>query len=198
MRSSLLKTSLQGHSVRIVRSVVLALLLAWPLVIQSAASDSIFPNDGVLYEGDEGAGVAEGDGTQRWVDGRRYEGDFKAGQRHGLGVLILRDGTRFQGQFRDDLMEGFILRENPDGMREIQEWHAGELINAWPLRETPDCRLSLDNVLWMFVGDRCIDGLAHGSGFAARLDGSAVIPEGRFVLGRLASGKRVPLVDEVE
>lgn len=183
---------------RIIPLAVLALLLAWPSLLRSAASDGIFPNDGALYEGDEVAGVAEGNGVQRWADGRRYEGDFRAGQRHGLGVLILRDGTRFQGQFLDDLMEGFILRENPDGMREIQQWNAGELINAWPLRETPDCRLYLDNVLWMFVGGRCVDGLAHGDGLAARLDGNAVIPDGRFVLGRLVSGSRTLLVNDTQ
>jgi hypothetical protein len=198
MRSSLLKTPRKGHSVRIIAVAVLALILAWSSALQSTPSDSIFPNDGAVYEGDEVAGAAAGKGIQRWADGRRYEGDFKAGQRHGLGALILRDGTRFQGQFQNDLMEGFILRENPDGMREIQQWTAGELINAWPLRETPDCRLSLDNVLWMFVGGRCMDGLAHGAGLAARLDGSAVIPDGRFVLGRLVSGSRVPLVDDAQ
>jgi hypothetical protein len=198
MNASLFKSAFGRHLFGRNRLIALALLLILSSPPQSAAAEFVFPNEGARYAGEEVNGVPEGKGTQRWADGRRYEGAFKAGQRDGLGELTLRDGTRFQGQFRGDLMEGYLLRENPDGLREMQEWRAGELINAWPLRETPDCRLTLDNVLWMFVGTRCMDGWAHGEGFAARLDGSAVIPEGRFVLGRLVAGTRIALSSESE
>ncbi|MGA1675883.1 MAG: hypothetical protein ACO377_05590 [Pseudomonadales bacterium] len=162
----------------------------------AASGDVTYPSDQVVYEGDHVAGIPEGKGIQRWSDGRRYEGNFRSGARDGLGILTLRDGTRFQGQFRNDRMEGFIVRESPEGMREVQEWQAGELIKAWALKETPDCRLSLDKVLWMFVGGRCMDGLAHGNGLAARIDGREIIPDGRFVVGRLVSGRRIRLVDD--
>ena len=41
----------------------------------------------------------------------------------------------------------------------------------------------------MFESDSCINGLAHGTGLAASVDGAKIVVEGRFVLGRLIDGE---------
>lgn len=45
----------------------------------------------------------------------------------------------------------------------------------------------------MFQSNRCINGLAHGGGNAVRMDGSAFIAQGRFVLGKMVEGNIVLL-----
>jgi hypothetical protein len=41
----------------------------------------------------------------------------------------------------------------------------------------------------MFESSDCVNGLAHGRGLAARLDGMEIIIDGRVVLGRLIEGE---------
>ena len=45
-----------------------------------------------------------------------------------------------------------------------------------------------DLVAWMFEAESCVNGLAHGSGFAASLDGERIVVDGRFVLGHMVEG----------
>jgi hypothetical protein len=145
------------------------------------------PN-GDIYEGEVEGGQRTGTGTYLWRNGNRYEGEFVDGAREGLGTYYWRDGTIYQGEFSGDRMNGFGVKRLPDGHRELQRWQAGELLDSRPLREIPHCRLVLNGRNWMFESDECINGLAHGRGLAASLDGEAVVPDGRFVLGRLVEG----------
>jgi hypothetical protein len=41
----------------------------------------------------------------------------------------------------------------------------------------------------MFESAECINGLAHGAGLAASLDGGQIVVNGRFVLGTLVEGE---------
>lgn len=167
---------------------LVALRPAW------GATERLELPNGDVYEGEIRDGQRTGYGVYSWRDGQRYEGGFDAGRRTGLGTFTLRDGTVFRGEFLDDRLQGHVVRQAPDGSRELQLWDAGKLVSQWPLREMPDCRLTLNGQPWMFVGGDCINGLAHGVGLAARLDGAAVIPDGRFIVGRLVEGEVRSLV----
>jgi hypothetical protein len=63
-----------------------------------------------------------------------------------------------------------------------------------PLAERSNCRLDLDGRAWLFTGNECINGIAHGTGLAASLDGAYVIRDGRFVLGHIIAGERESLI----
>jgi hypothetical protein len=149
--------------------------------------------DGRTYTGRFIEDRREGLGTMQWPNGNRYEGEFVDGARAGLGVYHWRDGTVYRGEFATDRMHGYGVKEQPGGNLELQQWAAGELVWSRPLREVPHCRLTISGRPWMFDGDACINGIAHGRGLAVSLDGGAVIPEGRFVLGRLVEGEILAL-----
>jgi hypothetical protein len=72
---------------------------------------------------------------------------------------------------------------------EVQRWERGNLVLSKPLVEVPHCTLRIDNLPWMFESDTCINGLAHGSGLAASLDGERLVVDGRFILGRMVDGE---------
>ena len=42
----------------------------------------------------------------------------------------------------------------------------------------------------MFESAECVNGLAHGNGLAASVDGREIVRDGRYVLGRLIDGSR--------
>ena len=63
-----------------------------------------------------------------------------------------------------------------------------------PLTSSPRCRLEIDGVPWMFEADTCVNGLAHGTGLAASIDGKEIIVDGRYVLGHRIEGEITPLV----
>ena len=149
--------------------------------------------DGRTYTGRFLEDRREGPGTMQWPNGNRYEGDFVDGARAGLGTYHWRDGTVYRGEFAGDRMHGYGVKQLPDGDRELQQWREGELIDSRPLREVLNCRLVIDGRPWMFESSECINGLAHGQGLAASLDGDGVVPDGRFVLGRMVEGKVRPL-----
>ena len=67
-------------------------------------------------------------------------------------------------------------------------WDAGRLAGAAPVVAVPRCTLIVGGQPWMFDSDECINGLAHGTGTAVRLDGGAYIQSGRFLLGRHVGG----------
>ncbi|MFW6093103.1 MAG: hypothetical protein ACODAC_03950, partial [Pseudomonadota bacterium] len=76
-----------------------------------------------------------------------------------------------------------------DGAMELQRWRRGELVTTRPLEAVDECELVIEDEPWMFEADSCINGLAHGTGLAASLDGERIVVEGRFVLGHLVSGE---------
>lgn len=151
-----------------------------------------WPN-GDYYEGMFRDDQLHGRGTFVWANRNRYEGEFVAGERTGLGTYHWRDGTVFQGQFEASRMHGYGVKRLPDGARELQRWVAGELAESRPLREVPHCRLVIDGRPWMFESPECINGLAHGRGLAASLDGTGVVLDGRFALGHMLEGTVQPL-----
>ena len=103
-------------------------------------------------------------------------------------MFFWRDGTIYRGQFADDKMHGYGVKQRPDGAFELQNWHAGALGISKPLVAQENCRLTMDERGWMFNGDACVNGLAHGIGLAASLDGQLLVVNGRFVLGRMVDG----------
>ena len=108
-------------------------------------------------------------------------------------MFSARDGTTYRGQFAADKMHGYVVKEQPDGSLELQQWNGGALQLSRPLAAEPRCLLEIDAEAWMFESPDCINGLAHGSGLAASLDGQQIVIDGRFVLGRLITGDVVRL-----
>ncbi len=147
-----------------------------------------WPN-GRRYEGEFiNNGERTGRGEFTSPNGNRYYGDFLAGRLHGLGVFHWRDGTVFRGQFRDSKIDGYGVKEQPDQTLELQQWSDGILISSTPLIENERCRLQLENRAWMFHSDSCVNGLAHGRGLAASLDGKLIAANSHVVLGNLIKG----------
>ncbi len=134
-----------------------------------------------------------GQGLFTWLNGNRYSGGFANDQRHGLGVFHWRDGTVFRGRFRANKMHGYGVKEQPDGAMELQQWTDGGLRMRLPLTEDERCGLRLQDRYWMFSSEDCVNGLAHGRGLAASLDGELIIADGRFVLGHLVEGEAQPI-----
>ena len=151
--------------------------------------------DGRQYIGQYEDGVKSGPGEFIWPNGNRYVGDFAADVRHGVGVFFWRDGTVYRGHFVANKMHGWGVKKQPDEQLELQHWVNGELQVSQRIEAVKHCGLQHDQRAWMFDGRSCINGLAHGLGVAASLDGNFIVAEGRFVLGTLVSGDvlRLPL-----
>jgi len=169
-----------------------------------------FWRNGARYRGALVAGVPHGDGVYEYADGTLYQGQFEDGtkagfgellqegtryrgwfvddERHGLGHYQGQDGTLFKGHFAFGRQNGPGVKEAPNGELSFEVWDAGRLVGATDVMAVERCELVIDSAPWMFDGDQCINGLAHGRGTAIRLDGSAYIEDGRFVLGRFVSG----------
>ncbi len=167
---------------------------------------------GAQYEGEFAQGVRHGLGRFTWGPGNYYEGEYQfgertgvgrrvrhgetvyqgyyvAGVRHGEGSQLEASGDRFTGWYEDGVRHGLGIREKVDEGRVLEHWAEGDLRQAWPLAHNPRCALHLDGAAWMFIGDDCIDGKAHGLGIAASLDGALLQQEAKAVLGRLLSGE---------
>ncbi len=168
---------------------------------------------GEVYEGEFKNGVPDGRGFFSWPDGRTFEGSFSEGMKSGYGVLVSipndnryegmferdvrsglgvfrsRDGTIYRGHFANDKMHGYVVKQSPDGMMELQQWRDGELQDSRTLEASVRCALEIDGTAWMFESDDCVNGMAHGHGLAARLDGMEIIVDARVVLGRLIDGQ---------
>ena len=171
--------------------------------------------NGATYTGQVAGGVPHGQGVYRYENGTAYRGEFKNGARHGLGELAkggvryagwfsdderhglghqrARDGTVYKGHFALGRKNGPGIKLEPDGTMSFEVWNSGRLAAATDIVEVPRCALNIDDAAWMFDGDECINGVAHGRGAAVRLDGGAYVEEGRFVLGRLVAGASVSL-----
>jgi hypothetical protein len=152
--------------------------------------------DGRRFRGAFQGGVKTGRGIFEWPNGNRYEGLFSNDAREGLGVFMSRDGSVYRGQFAADKMHGYVVKRRPDGLLELQQWTEGALLFTRPLAAQPRCSLTIDTEPWMFESADCINGLAHGNGLAASLDGAEIVVDGRFVLGRLVRGDIETLIEE--
>lgn len=171
----------------------------------------IWPN-GDQYSGEFAEGVRHGKGRYTWGPenyyegeyrfgertgvGRRvrngrsvYEGHFVTGARHGEGRQVEDSGDVFSGWYERGLRHGLGVRRKLDGSLWLERWEDGGLVGAWRIERNARCSLNVDGDEWMFRGDRCIDGLAHGAGVAAALDGSRVSDDANAVLGRLMTSK---------
>ena len=144
--------------------------------------------DGTVYRGQFEDGTKAGFG-ELLQDGTRYQGWFADDERHGLGHYRAQDGTLFKGHFAFDRKNGPGVKETPAGELSFEVWDAGQPVGATDVKAVERCELVIDGAPWMFHGDQCINGLAHGRGTAVRLDGSAYIEDGRFVLGQFVSGE---------
>ena len=151
--------------------------------------------DGTIYRGQFEHGTKTGRGELS-QDGTRYRGGFADDERHGLGHYRSRDGTLFKGHFAFGRQNGPGVKETPAGELSFEVWDAGRLVAAMDVMAVERCELTIESAPWMFDGDQCINGLAHGRGTAVRLDGSAYIEDGRFVLGQFVSGELVSITLE--
>lgn len=143
---------------------------------------------GDSYEGSFSSGLKHGYGTYTWADGRRYQGGFRDDNRHGLGVMELSDGSEYRGFFSNDQRHGEgVLRTNENELL-FHRWDRDRLISSEAILLVENCRLIIDDRSWMFKGEACVNGLAHGRGLAVRQDGAVFIDNGWFVLGKLARG----------
>lgn len=177
----------------------------------------IFQN-GDVYEGSFVKGAITGKGLfQEKLTGYSYQGLFLNGKRHGEGTLKYNNAISYHGWFRNDLKEGFgelhqsdgqvfrgffyrdvrhgegVLNDLDNAISYFQTWDNGELVASKLIEVIENCRLEIEGQDWMFDGDQCIDGLAHGEGKAVNKDGSAYISYGKFVLGVRTSGAIVSL-----
>lgn len=135
-----------------------------------------------------------GEGTLTYEDGRKYHGWFRENLKEGFGELQQSDGNTYRGFFSQDLRHGEgVLDDKDQSNLFFQTWDEGILVSSEPIEEVENCRLIIDGEDWMFDGEQCIDGLAHGVGKAVKRDGSAYISYGKFVLGVRTSGAIVSL-----
>ncbi len=182
-------------------------------------------SNGDVYIGSMVKGELNGNGVYTYeATGSTFEGTFLDGVRHGFGTLTEADGSQYIGGFVHDLKEGLALEIDgdldefrgffrngvkhgegvviivADGVLRFQSWNTGRLELDETIVPIENCRLTIDGMEWMFKGNECIDGLAHGEGRAIALDGSAYINHGVFVLGKLIKGittsLQLPILDE--
>ena len=159
---------------------------------QLQGTGRFFWPDGRRFEGNFVDGQKSGVGTFEWQNGNRYVGQFANDAREGLGRFYWRDGTVYEGTFVRNKMDGFGVKRSTDGQAEFQQWRDGSLVLAQPLvavRTAADDR----GREWMFQANTCINGLAHGRGPAASLDGAFFMPAAHIVLGHLVEGDIRPL-----
>ena len=143
---------------------------------------------GEFYQGFWKDGKRHGTGVLTHEDGSQYSGYFLNNQRHGFGEHINANGQTYRGYFRTNLKHGDGILEVDDQTKHFQSWDEGRLIVDEEIREIENCALTIDDSPWMFVGEDCVDGLAHGTGRAVAVDGSAYVTLGTFILGRLVKG----------
>ena len=144
--------------------------------------------NGDTYRGDFVHGIRSGRGVFEWQDGGMYVGGFEADQRHGIGHYRWRDGTLYKGHFAFGRQHGPGIKRSADDVLSFEVWDDGQRTSAVIVEAADQCTLVIDDKPWMFNGGQCINGLAHGEGLAVALDGTAYIPNGRFILGRLVRG----------
>ena len=138
-------------------------------------------------------GKRHGTGVQIREDGSQYSGYFLNNKRHGFGEHIHGNEQTYRGYFRANLKHGDGILEIDEDTKHFQSWQQGKLIVDELIQDVENCALVIEESPWMFVGDECVDGLAHGTGRAVALDGSAYVNHGTFVLGNLVKGVVLPM-----
>ena len=149
--------------------------------------------DGWTYRGEYAAGARHGHGDLTWPNGNRYVGAFASDQRNGFGYLHWRDGTLYRGHFAAGSPHGAGVKETPEGERFFEYWAQNSLVSSQRIEARAACRLTHAGAEWMFDGDTCVNGLAHGVGDVVRVDGGAWAADAKVVLGRLVEGEVVSL-----
>ena len=149
--------------------------------------------NGESYLGFWKDGKRHGTGVLTRADGSQYSGFFLNNQRHGFGEHIDASGQIYRGYFRTNLKHGDGILEIDEQTKHFQSWQQGKLIVDELIQEVENCTLVIEDSPWMFAGDECVNGLAHGSGRAVALDGSMYVNHGTFVLGNLVKGVVLPM-----
>ncbi|OOG22987.1 hypothetical protein B1C78_13100 [Thioalkalivibrio denitrificans] len=108
--------------------------------------------------------------------------------------VVHADGAREEVRFVNGVLHGRAWRVEADGVTDsVAHWEEGVLVFDAPgpkaiAARRDDASCVLDGTRqWVYFGDACRNGLAHGEGLAARDDGSALV-EGRFEDGRFVEG----------
>lgn len=148
---------------------------------------------GESYKGMWKDGKRHGTGVLTREDGSQYSGFFLNNHKHGFGEHVNANGQTYRGYFRTNQRHGDGIFQVNEQTTHFQSWQHGELIVDEEIREVENCSLTVEESPWMFVGDECVDGLAHGTGRAVALDGSAYVNLGTFVLGSLVTGVVLPM-----
>ena len=148
---------------------------------------------GQRYEGQFEAGMMNGKGEYQWPDGTRYIGAFAQDRRSGLGILNYPDGSVFKGFFLEGRRHGMGVEQQKDKPLLLQRWQEGALEESQSIIGDPKCRAEDADGTWMVRADDCINGLAHGDGYAVTLTGGHLVPAGRWILGQRISGDSIEL-----
>lgn len=134
-----------------------------------------------------------GKGEYQWPDGTRYIGAFAQDRRSGLGILNYPDDSVFKGFFLEGRRHGMGVEEQKDKPMLLQRWQEGALEESQSIVGDPKCRAEDADGAWMVRADDCINGLAHGDGYAVTLTGGHLVPAGRWILGQRISGDSIEL-----
>jgi hypothetical protein len=132
-----------------------------------------------------------GAGIHYYFDGSRYSGSFLDNQRNGYGVLIFSDGRRFKGFYLADQKHGYGLAVSPDNAASLEYWGKGVLRFSKALTVQEDCQVDHESKKWLFSGESCVNGLAHGRGEIVSMDHEKLVHNAVLVLGRLVEGKEI-------
>ena len=152
---------------------------------------------GQRYEGEFEAGLMNGQGEYLWPDGTRYRGTFARDRRSGLGISVDPDGATFTGYFQEGRRHGMGVEQRNKGPLLLQRWQEGVLQASQTIVIDPQCRAKDSDGAWMVKADGCINGLAHGDGYAVTLTGTHLVKAGRWILGRRVAGERIELPEQL-
>jgi len=103
------------------KSTVIILLLSF--LTQGHSKTLQFPEG--KYKGDVRRGLAHGQGTFTYSDGKEYTGSWNAGSTSGFGVLTRLDGSSSTGIWKKGKLHGQATVITADGARLIGEWREG-------------------------------------------------------------------------
>ncbi|OMJ70940.1 hypothetical protein SteCoe_30977 [Stentor coeruleus] len=128
-------------------------------------------NDSIYY-GELKDGIPNGQGIEKWSDGKFYEGQYINGLRTGQGVFIWPDQSYYKGDFIDNDMEGFG----------IFKWGNGNLYEGtWKKSKMHGQGKYIWSDKNIYVGGY-ENGLKHG-------DGVFIWPDGKQMRGTWREGK---------
>jgi len=144
---------------------------------------------GQRYEGQFVAGMMSGQGEYQWPDGTSYTGMFVQDRHSGLGILIYPNASMFTGFFLEGRRHGMGVEQQKNRPLSLQRWREGVLQESQAIVSDPQCRAVDADGAWMVKADDCINGLAHGDGYAVTLTGEHLVTAGRWILGHRVAGE---------